>query len=54
VAIAAADEQVNANERTLNIYVAKGGLCEKASSTLFKPPAATWFSTLDSHYKYLF
>jgi hypothetical protein len=40
---ALADEQVNPNERMLCVHVAKGGFCKKASSTLFKPPAATWF-----------
>jgi len=41
--VVSADEQVNANKRIRKVHVAKGGVCEKASGTFFKPPAATWF-----------
>ena len=43
LAVTAANEQVDLNERTEGVRVAKGGICEKVSSTLFEPPAAMWF-----------
>jgi len=41
--VVSANEQVDSNERILDVHVAKGGLSEMLDASSFKPPAVTWF-----------